>query len=448
MNPGASPSSSLLQPRTRKLCSTLLFILTPLVLLGFPVMEMIEYTGQARLFSRDWYTGLGAPFGLAGALLLCLQLVIAAKLRFLDRIIPLNKQFAVHRSIGAIVVCCLLLHPLIMFWPQLPRIGPFNLANWPEMLGGLTLIGLTGGVLTALLRPKLRIPYHLWRPLHRAGMLSLALLAGIHFSFVEEHFELGGLQVLLLAALLTFGLARLKWQGNAYTVTGLRRVGRDTHAVSLEPQTDAALDYAPGQFALVTFLSDTLPREEHPWTISSSPTQGKQLQLTIKHSGDFTRRITELAPGDTARIRGPYGQFSHLALGSADRSELIMIAGGVGLTPFLSMLRFLADTGSQRSIRLIWSNKTEQDILWPEELDRLQSQLPGLAVHHVLTRQPDWDGYTGHLGTELLSRILSDAPPDSQIFLCGPPPMMAAVRHGLNACGFPQKHIHTEAFSF
>jgi ferredoxin-NADP reductase len=71
-----------------------------------------------------------------------------------------------------------------------------------------------------------------------------------------------------------------------------------------------------------------------------------------------------------------------------------------------------------------------------------------LAVHHVLTRQPDWDGYTGHLGTELLSRILSDAPPDSQIFLCGPPPMMAAVRHGLNACGFPQKHIHTEAFSF
>ncbi len=162
----------------------------------------------------------------------------------------------------------------------------------------------------------------------------LAILAMIHFSFVEGHFELGINHSLLLLALGGFMINSATNRGALFRVTRIQEVGRSTFAVDLAPEQNGLAAHAPGQFALVTFQAAKLPREEHPWTISSSPVQGPGLQFTIKEGGDFTRRIRELEIGDLARIRGPYGLFSHLALETDQGTELIMIAGGVGGTPF------------------------------------------------------------------------------------------------------------------
>ena len=314
------------------------------------------------------------------------------------------------------------------------------------MLGAAVVLGLSGAVFASAFREKLKLPFHIWLPMHRLGMILLALLAMIHFSFVEGHFELGITHGVLLLGLGAFVINSLANRGAMFRVNGVREVGRSTFAIDLEPEQEGLAPHAPGQFVLVTFQAANLPREEHPWTISSSPVQGPNLQITVKESGDFTRRIRGLEEGDRARIRGPYGLFSHLALETGQGNGLAMIAGGVGVTPFLSMLRTMADVGDERTVTLVWSNKTEKDILWKDELDRLAPILPGLTVHHVLTRQPDWDGPTGRLDFKLLQTLLAGHSPGSHIFLCGPPAMMASVKAELFKCGFNKGQIHTEEF--
>ena len=439
-------NNPLMSPRARKKWRHILFILSLLLVAGLPLAEIFEYTLEAETFSREWYLGLGAPFGMAAALLLALQFVIGAKFRFLDRIFSLNRLFGFHRRIGLAAALSALAHPLIMFWPKLPKVGPFRLEFWPEMLGAAVVLGLSGAVLVAAFRERLRLPFHVWLPMHRLGMALLALLAMIHFSFVEGHFEVGITHGVLILGLGAFVINSLANRGAMFRVSGVREVGRSTFAVDLEPEQGGLAAHAPGQFALVTFETARLPREEHPWTISSSPVKGPGLQFTVKESGDFTRRVRELQEGDRARIRGPYGLFSHLALETGQGTELVMIAGGVGVTPFLSMLRHMVDVGDKRKVTLIWSNKIAEDILWRDELDSLPAILPGLTVHHVLTRQTVWDGFTGRLDAKLLQQLLAGHSPGSHVFLCGPPSMMVSVKAELWKCDFSKEQIHTEEF--
>ena len=113
----------------------------------------------------------------------------------------------------------------------------------------------------------------------------------------------------------------------------------------------------------------------------------------------------------------------------------------------LSMLRYMADRGEMRKVTLVWSNRTEADILCREELEAIEAKLPNLSVHHVLTRQKDFQGTTGRLDREMLKKLLSECDRDAAVFVCGPPPMMDAVCKALKGIGFRSHHIHTERFS-
>ena len=125
--------------------------------------------------------------------------------------------------------------------------------------------------------------------------------------------------------------------------------------------------------------------------------------FTIKASGDFTARIGEFHPGNWATVDGPYGLFSHLV--RAPWSEpLIMIAGGVGITPILSMLRHMAATGDDRPVTLIWGNRREDDIVYRKELEALADGPMNLRIHHVLSEQESWPGLTGFVDAPLLGR--------------------------------------------
>ena len=94
---------------------------------------MFEYTLEAETLSTEWYLGLGTPFGMGAALLLSLQFVIGVKFRVLDRISSLNRLFGFHRRIGLAAALCALTHPLIMFWPKLPEVGPLLWKEAQEM---------------------------------------------------------------------------------------------------------------------------------------------------------------------------------------------------------------------------------------------------------------------------------------------------------------------------
>ena len=180
--------------------------------------------------------------------------------------------------------------------------------------------------------------------------------------------------------------------------------------------------------------------------LSSSPTAGDVVCMTIKHSGDFTATVGALAPGEKARLHGPFGRFSHLVHVPAGK-PMVLIAGGVGITPMLSMLRYMADARDERRVVLIWSNRTEEDILYRQEIDSLKTRLPGLAVHHVLTRQMDWPGEKGRIDAEMLARLLAEEDRRAHVFVCCPPGMIGAIARAMVKLGYRRRRIYAERFA-
>lgn len=412
----------------------------------------LEALGESALLVT-----LGKGCGLVAAFALVVQFLLGLKLRPLDRVFGLHRLLWFHRGLGVAAVSLATLHPLLVFAPKGVEIGPVRTEIWPEILGALLLVGLWTAVLTGHRREFLGLPYERWFGMHRLGTASAAVLLAIHaytanapasaappdltqgiprWGFVAVSVALG--------ALLFWARVIRPARAPRFGVRSVTPVGRNTHAV--EVADGAGFAYAPGQFAFVTFLSSKLPRERHPWTITSTPTRPAGLIFTIKGSGDFTRQIGDLRPGDRAIVEGPYGLFSHLAY--AGDEELVFLAGGVGATPMLSMLRHLQDMNDRRRVTLVWGNRTEADILCREELDAIQRDLPGLRVHHVLSEQGDFHGRVGLLDRALLGEVLEAVSREAHVFVCGPPPMMDSAVESLRGLGFRPRRIHTERFSF
>jgi len=201
-------------------------------------------------------------------------------------------------------------------------------------------------------------------------------------------------------------------------------------------------DYAPGQFMFVRLEREGSISASHPFTIASSPTQ-KGLSICAKAVGDFTSGLRETKSSDPAYVDMPYGVFSFV-YHNADR--MIFIAGGIGITPFLSMLRYMKDRDLSKEVILLWGNKTEKDITFRAELNRMASEMPHLKVRYVLSRQKGGPGEKGRIDREILKKHVGDLT-RGEYFICGPRPMMEDVGKALSGLGVPRRRIHTERFA-
>jgi 3-phenylpropionate/trans-cinnamate dioxygenase ferredoxin reductase subunit len=200
------------------------------------------------------------------------------------------------------------------------------------------------------------------------------------------------------------------------------------------------LDVVPGQFAYLSIRGSGL-REFHPFTVAGTP--GDDVQFSIKAVGDWTRRLPEVQVGTEAVIHGPFGAFTCVET-EPDR-HLLMIAGGIGITPFLAMVRGFAETDSARRITLVWSVRTEGDAFARDELDELRGRLPNLRV---VVRVTDGENGQGWLDEAALAEIAGNSLAESEVFLCGPPPFMASMRKALRSLGVRCRQIHAERFAY
>jgi predicted ferric reductase len=182
---------------------------------------------------------------------------------------------------------------------------------------------------------------------------------------------------------------------------------------------------------------------QHPFSFSSSAEDEGRVAMTIKARGDFTRTIASVTPGTRAYLDGPHGVFS------PDRFEgpgFVLIAGGVGITPLISMVRTMADREDPRPCLLVYANRDWDGITFRDELEELSKRIP-LRVVHVLEHPPDdWSGDKGYVTEEILRKHLPRRFQRLQYFVCGPGPMMDAMDHALAALGVPAERINTERF--
>ena len=217
----------------------------------------------------------------------------------------------------------------------------------------------------------------------------------------------------------------------------------------LMPKKNGQLfSYLPGQFLFLTLLRGRgLPNEEHPFTISSSPSEADHISVAVKESGDFTQLIGQTISGDDAAVLAPYGRFSFML--HPERKRTVFIAGGIGITPLLSMLRYMTHCRMQRSAYLFYANRTEPDIAFRDELEAMteDESTPRLNLIHVLSKPGEvWTGEKGRLNGEILSRHLGGFG-DTAFYICGPPPMMNSVATVLLLGGAVAGDVHMERFS-
>lgn len=402
---------------------------------------------------------IGQMFGLVGLAALALQPLLAARLRVLDRAFGLDAVLRFHRLMAIFLTIIVVGHPFFLAAAHGNLLFPLThfKSPWPIMLGKFALIAIAGIMVTSLMMGKLRLRYEHWRFLHNALAIAILGMGAVHSVVVGgdlEHWPVRAVWIaLLLIAAASYGchtlIGPLLRRAKPFTVTEVKQETHNVWTLKLTPAEGAGpLQYRPGQFQFLKFIgTEGLPSEEHPFTISSSPSASGVHSATIKESGDFTGMIGRVRPGDKVAVQGPFGRFS-CALHPQERN-LVFIAGGIGVTPFIAMLRALRDERADVSVLLLYANRTEKDIAFREEIDAVCAAAPQrMKVVHVLSDpQPAWGGDKGFIGIETIRRHVGALTPDKVFYVCGPPPMMKGIIRGLREAGVPRRNVRSERFS-
>ncbi|MCR9237058.1 MAG: ferric reductase-like transmembrane domain-containing protein [Alphaproteobacteria bacterium] len=352
----------------------------------------------------------------------------------------LDRMYQVHKVAGVVALIFVLVHffgvPKELPAGTDPALNPL-VPSAP--LGMIALALLVIGLALTLNR---RISYNRWRPTHRVMGLVYVLIVG-HFmtapAIFFERFSASGV-LLIVAAVIgviaylysIFGMNRAT--GKRYQIETVNALERATEIV-LKPIGDA-ITHKPGQFAFIE-LQGKGWREPHPFTISSEP-GAERLKFTIKVLGDWTRKVREeLSAGGEVIVRGPYGRFDM----SKGGDKQIWLAGGIGLTPFLSSVRAM-EKGDSRQIHLVYAAREEKDAVFLEELKHRANQLGNVTLVPLFSQ----DGNFARV--DIMKTKLPDPLSTYDYFLCGPKPMVEGLVHDLRNQGVNRSQIHTEAFEF
>ncbi|OGC53841.1 hypothetical protein A3B64_00690 [candidate division WWE3 bacterium RIFCSPLOWO2_01_FULL_37_24] len=390
---------------------------------------------------------LGRIFGTLGFSGIILQMILSSRINILEKGVGLDRLSRWHKSNSRAAFSFILLHPFLLFFIFIKQFNFDFLKNltFYEWLGIIALLLLIFFVSFTVFSNRLNIKYETWKLTHKTAYIVI-LLAGVHSFMVrsgiyyKKPLFYWWILVILLAAITLFLKYSTK-KRRIFKITDIISETQNTRTVKLEPADNKNMfEYKPGQFAFITFLSGSLPKEQHPFTISSSP-NGKFYTHTIKESGDFTNELGKLQIGDSAVVEGPYGVFSNYGLDG----PFVFIAGGVGITPLMSMIEFNASQPKKENIILFNSVRTQNDIIFKDALNKLEKQGEWLRIVYIFSDEKSGANYYGHINSGIITKEL-DYLELYKYFICGPPNMMYKVKIELIKLGVNKDKIFTEEF--
>jgi predicted ferric reductase len=403
---------------------------------------------------RPFWLEFSVALGFVGLTQIGLQFLLIARFKRVTAPYGIDIILRYHRQIAIVAVAAILLHPAIIVIDNPSRLALLNPVggNWASRLGLLSVAALLGIVVSSVWRERLHIDYERWRLLHLVlGVLAIAAaqfhvsMAGLYTNTTWKHAVWIAMAVAMVGLLVYLRLLKPAWQhGNRWRVAEVRAERGDTWSLALVPDGHDGFGFAPGQFAWIKLADSPFTLEEHPFSFASSAERTDRVEFGIKELGDFTGRIGQVPPGARAFLDGPHGAFSSDRYAAAG---YVFLAGGVGITPFISMLRTMADRGDRRPVTLIYADRTWEDMAYREELEALGDRL-ALDLVHVLEEPPDdWTGESGFITDEVLKKHLPERDLSRYFMVCGPPAMMDAVHASLRGRGVPQRRIQLERFA-
>jgi predicted ferric reductase len=413
----------------------------------------------------DLLTSISRITGLLGAYLALVQILLLARLPWLERVAGFDRLTVWHRWNGHACLDLIVAHVFLSVWGYAMLDTGLSLSNapakhtsfWGEFWAILAgnrypgMITATVGtallvvvVLTSLVIARRHLSYELWYAVHLTAYAGIAL-GWFHQLPTGNEFVLNdvtsdywiSLYVASLA-LIAFRVAEPIWHGFRYRLRISEVVDEGPGVVSfrIAGRHLDRLHVQAGQFFIWRFLARGFWWTAHPFSLSEAP-DGRSYRITVKALGDHTAKLGRIKPGTRVVAEGPFGAFTDEV---RSRDKVLLVAGGIGITP----VRALAQVMEADAV-VLYRVVSSDDIVFFEELDDLAVDR-GIRVHYVV------GDHTSEAGKELLSpKHLRELVPDlgeREVYVCGPPAMIAVLDHNLRHAGVSRHHLHVENFAF
>jgi predicted ferric reductase len=415
------------------------------------ISTVVVTVGLFGLSKSDISTTIGSPWlsisqllSLIGTVLLVWSLVLATRLRFLeDWWGGLDKVMRVHHLIGGVAFLLLISHPLFLTLNVLPN---FELAKKYLFLSNMLVynfgvVALYTMMLVLILTFLIKLPYEWWLKTHDI-MGVVMFFACLHIMLITSDVSRYGLLRGWMMAVLGVGVAAYVYKVWLYKYWGPRyeyvveSVNKKGYIVEIYLKAvGRRMKFEPGQFGFVKFIWEGKD-EVHPYSFSSGPDE-ELLRLSVKNLGDYTQKLTGLKTGTKAIVWGAYGRIYEKFFG---KREVVVIAGGIGITPFLSLLRAESQAPSKRQIILFYCVRCKEEAEYLDELMLDEKKMKNLKII------PFYSQHQGHLSIREIGEKVGKF--DDKIFyICGPGVMMGEIQRQLIDKGIKGENIIIEDFN-
>jgi len=390
---------------------------------------------------------LSALVATYGVLLLVL---LVARLPLIERELGHDTLVRWHRKVAPWTMALLTLHVVTVVWGYASQFAVSLLAQtWDlERTYPWVLPATVGFVLmlvasfTSHRWARSRMAYETWWVTHLYTYLALALAFGHQLvlgqAFVGHpfaHWFWIALYVAVLSAVLIYRvgspLVRLVWHD--LRVDHVIRESSETVSIVMTGRHLSKLPAKGGQFFAWRFLTPSLWYQAHPWSLSAAP-DGRSLRITVKNLGDASAELVHLKPGTRVLAEGPYGAFTAEA---RHDDRVVLIAGGVGVAPIVSLL---ADLPEHADVDVLYRAPRNDSVVLHRDLDALAARRPHTRVRYLVGSRHEYP-----IDARALVRLIPDIS-QADVFVCGPGDLVDSVVESVDVIGVPPERIHHEAF--
>jgi predicted ferric reductase len=403
-----------------------------------------------------WLTNAGRITGLLAGYLIVVLLALMARVPALERGVGTDRLARWHAMAGRYTVSLVVAHALLIIWgysitahQNVVRQTGSLLTSYPDVLMATVAVGLLVMVgVTSARAARRRLSYETWHFVHLYTYLAAALAfshqfaTGADFTFSLQARVLWSTMYLLVAALLVwFRLIRPLVQGvrHELRVVKVLQESADTVSVWISGRALDRLGAEPGQFFRWRFLKRGMWWAANPYSLSAPPSSNL-LRITVKVAGDHSAGLLSLQPGTRVLAEGPFGAFTS---GRRRRRKVLLIAGGVGITPIRALFESLP--GGPGDITLLYRARQVEDVVFSAELERI-AQVRGARVFYLFGRRGRGNR-RDPLNAAELERLVPQLS-EHDVYLCGPPGMTEHARAELRRAGVARRRVHHESFLF
>jgi predicted ferric reductase len=407
--------------------------------------------------SSDALNAAGRVTALLGTYLALWQLLLMARVSWLEHALGFEKMSVLHRWNGYATVGLLLGHGVFQtLGYQLGdgkdvagQLADF-VSNYPGLVGAIAGLGLFVAIaVVSVSIARRHLAYETWYFIHLYAYLAIALAfthqVATGVDFINNPVFTGYwylLYAVTLGALVLNRVVRplLDYSRHGFRVQSVVREARGVFSIYITGRDLGSFRAEPGQFAIWRFLDRSRWWQAHPFSISAIP-DGRRLRITVKNIGDFSNGVHSLRPGTPVLIEGPFGKFVE----RPDRDKALLIAGGIGITPIRPLAEELAIEGID--VRVLYRAHSAADVIFKDELSAIAARHQ-VRVDYLLTEA------TGRRRARnfwfLPDALMQQVPDirDRAIYICGPDSMHDIITAGLHALGIPSSQVRTEVFRF